>query len=96
MPDLMIVCARLPFTARPGQPDVTGQYLKAYDPEAHGGLGHAEWTTDPAEAMTFPGVAEAQDCWTQVPKARPRRGDGRPNRPLTAFSITLTPAPEPS
>jgi len=58
-------------SARPHRPHVIksadarcpGQYLKAYDPEAHDGRGKAEWTAD--------------------------RPDGRPNRPLTAFTVTF-------
>lgn len=66
----------------------TGQYLKSYDPEAHDGRGWAEWTVDLDEARRFDSSIEIFECWKQVPKARPVRDDGRPNRPLTAFSIT--------
>lgn len=64
-----------------------GQYLKSYDPEAHGGRGDAEFTTDRSRAMVFADVGEALELWKAVPKRRPLREDGKPNRPLTAFSM---------
>lgn len=63
-------------------------YLKAYDPEAHDGRGEAIFTGDPGEALRFePGMAFV--CWTLIPKSRPLRPDGRPNKPLTAFSVSI-------
>jgi hypothetical protein len=87
-----IVCAGHIGMTRPGHPwpDVTGQYLKSYDPEARDGEGEVTWTPDRGLAMTFPDVAAAHACWTQVPRSRPVRPyDGQPNRPLTAWSITF-------
>ena len=67
-----------------------GRYLKSYDPEAHNGFGAEEWTADPAQAMVFDGVREALECWRAVPANHPvRLSDGKPNRPLTAVTITL-------
>ena len=68
-----------------------GQWLKSYDPEAHGGEGAAEGTFDLAEALRFPTAGEALLCWRQVPNAKPVRSDGRPNRPLTAFTVEIVP-----
>jgi hypothetical protein len=70
-----------------------GAYLKAYDPEAHDGQGFAEWTMDPAEALRFENAVDALEFWRQVPKSRPVRGDGQPNRPLTAYTIAVEKAP---
>lgn len=91
-----IVCAGHVGITRPGQPwpDVTGQYLKRYDPEAHDGEGEAVWTADPGQAMTFRDIAAAHACWAQVPRSRPRQADGKVNRPLTAWSITFETAAE--
>lgn len=66
---------------------VEGQYLKSYDPEAHDGRGDATFTRDRSEAMRFSDVVAALDLWKAVPKCRPLRPDGEPNRPLTAFSV---------
>lgn len=86
-----IVCAGHVGVIRGGQPgqEATGQYLKRYDPEAHDGQGEVIWTSDPGQAATFADIIAAHACWTQVPRSRPVRGDGRPNRPMTAFSITF-------
>jgi hypothetical protein len=70
-------------------PRCPGQYLKSYDPDAHGGRGTCEWTADKAAAAVYPDFAAAFEAWRQVPKSRPRRDDGQPNRPLTAFSVTF-------
>jgi hypothetical protein len=65
------------------------QYLATYDPEARDGRGDATWTTDRAKARRFADLRAAMECWRQVPKARPVRPDGKPNRPLTAFTVTF-------
>jgi hypothetical protein len=84
----VIQCVGLAVHA--GQPDPAGQYLQSYDPEAHGGRGHAEWTPDLASARVFPAVEAAFECWRAVPVCAPYRADGQPNRPLTAYSVTFT------
>jgi len=73
-------------------PRCRGQYLKSYDPEAHDGRGDCEWTLDRSQAQIFPDFIAAFEAWRQVPKSRPKRDDGQPNRPLTTFSITFEPA----
>jgi hypothetical protein len=69
-----------------------GCYLASYDPEANDGNGIASWTPDPAEAMTFPTTEEAAGCYRAVPASRPLRPDGKPNRPLTMFSVIFDPS----
>jgi hypothetical protein len=68
---------------------IAGEYLKAYDPEAFDGRGDAVFTNDVAEAMTFKSMEEALTFAHRTPKARPLRADGRPNRPLTAFTLEV-------
>jgi len=52
-------------------------------------------TDDPTKAKQFASMAEATECWRSLgPGVRP--WDGKPNRPLTAFSITVVPIREPS
>jgi hypothetical protein len=87
---VVIRCALL----YPGQPkSLLGAYLRGYDPEAADGRGHADWSHDITEALVLPSLAEAHALWTAVPACRPVRDDGKPNRPLTAFSITFEDAP---
>lgn len=92
----VIVCQGLAgrtFTHQ-GKPPPKGQYLANYDPEAHGGLGDADWTQDLDKAMRFPDQIAAFRCWTSVPRRRPTRPDGQPNKPLTAFAIEVAPVNE--
>lgn len=69
------------------------QYVVAYDPEAHDGMGYVESDTDPEEPLTFATVEEAIEFWRQSPDNRPLREDGKPNRPLTAFSVEFSQLP---
>jgi hypothetical protein len=66
-----------------------GAYLASYSPEGDGGNGVATWTRDPALAMTFATGAAATACYRAVPLNRPLRPDGRPNRPLTMFTVAF-------
>jgi hypothetical protein len=66
-----------------------GAYLASYDPEGDGGNGVATWTRDPSQAMTFATGEAATACYRAVPFNRPLRPDGRPNRPLTMFTVAF-------
>ena len=61
-----------------------GQFLKAFDFEAHDGVGEITMTADAGEAMHFADMAEMHRFYTTSPKCRPLRPDGLLNRPLTA------------
>jgi hypothetical protein len=65
-----------------------GKYLLRFDPDYGSGLGRAYWTDNASEAMLFKNAAEFFTFWKQESKLRPKRRDGKPNRPLTAYSIT--------
>jgi hypothetical protein len=75
--------------------EVTGQvinaWLKDFDPDANEGLGFVEWTDDREEARVFDGVEDVHAYWSQQSTALPLRPDGKPNRPLTAFTIEVRP-----
>lgn len=69
-----------------------GQYLKWYNPDGplDGLLGG--WAVDPMHAKTFATSAEAFACWRQERTVDNQfRPDGEPNRPLTAFSVSVLP-----
>lgn len=72
-----------------------GSYLVSYDPEAHDGRGDVTWSADPRAAHRFKTPAAALAAVMAVPRCRPTRPDGKPNRPLTAFTVALEPAPRP-
>lgn len=61
-----------------------GQYLKAFDFEAHDGVGLIDMTPDIQQAMKFADLAQAIAFRGRSPICAPTRPDGRPNRPLTA------------
>jgi hypothetical protein len=69
----------------PGLDD--GCWLAAYDPDAYEGGGMVEGSDDPAEAMRFPDVMAAMEEWKRPSTVRPLRADGKPNRPLSAFTV---------
>jgi hypothetical protein len=74
-------------------PDINGCYLAAYDPDGHEGLGHAVWTPKLEEALMFPSQADAIALTQKQSTKVPLRGDGLPNKPLTAFNLFVEPAP---
>lgn len=70
-------------------------WLSFYDPDytvdgnPHTGL--VDITADPAKAMRFETAIDAGECWRQQSTTRPLRPDGKPNRPLTAFTVEIKP-----
>lgn len=66
---------------------VQGPYLESSDPDANDGMGAETWTDDPDKAKRFAGFMDAMDCWKAQSRVRPFRDDGKPNRPLTAYSV---------
>lgn len=74
-----------------GEDGPAGQYLAEYDNQT----GESAWTDDLAKAMRFEDGPAALECWRQVHARDPvRPWDGKPNRPLTAFTVTIEEAPE--
>ena len=72
-----------------------GTYLKSYDPDARGGRGEIQATHDPNNALKFGGKSEAMMLWKKPSKVHPiRLSDGKPNRPLTAWTVTILPLKE--
>jgi hypothetical protein len=78
-----------------------GQFLVEYDPARDGvdPLGRpmvAHLVTSPsrAAALRFTDPTDAFELWRSVDPRDPVRPDGRPNRPLTAFTITVVPEEE--
>ena len=69
-----------------------GMWLRSFDFDAAGGQGVGDWTRDKARARHFQSVAGATAFWRTQSKAVPLRPDGKPNRPLTAITVTFDPA----
>ena len=79
-----------------GEPhEVSGNWLKSFDLNyihpVHGyDGGHLLVTSNPGEAEQFPDVVAARAKWMSVaPKPYDVRPDGKPNRPLTAFTVKI-------
>lgn len=70
---------------RPCQP--AGFYVAGFDADAHGGQGEALMVADPRDALVFHGRAAAFEFWKTPSAEVPLRPDGRPNRPLTAYTV---------
>jgi len=72
-------------------------YLRWYDPnvaiEEEGLLVLGEFTYDIALAKTFPDRISALEEWKRVREVDPIRPDGKPNRPLTVYTVTIEPVP---
>lgn len=68
-------------------------YLQAFDPDADNGRGEITVTTEIGDAMVFDTGAEVLALWRTPSSVTPTRTDGKPNRPLTTFSIEIAPAP---
>ena len=73
-----------------------GQYLESFDFEADDGRGYGTLTPDISKAMKFPDQREAFRFWTRQPKCRPKREDGKPNRPLTSTTVEIIKCPAPA
>lgn len=71
-----------------------GEYLQDFDFEAFDGVGKITLTPDVQKAMKFADTAEAFAFYRTIPKCRPLRADGKPNRPLTAANWEFGPLPD--
>lgn len=75
-----------------GGPEL-GPYLEWSDPDAKRGRGDDRWTADLGKAKKFASFEEAMRCWTAQSTRVPFRPDGKPNKPLTAYSVTVEQVP---
>jgi hypothetical protein len=75
----------------PPLPDPT--YLRDFDPDRHDGRGEIGTTRDPAKALRFSDAAAALMVWKTQSRRVPVRPDGKPNRPLTAYTVEIVAAP---
>jgi hypothetical protein len=66
-------------------------FVKSFDVEAYDGRGDLRVTPDLDDAKTFADASEALTFYRQRPKCHLWRTDGKPNRPLTAYTILIEP-----
>jgi len=68
---------------------IAGQFLKEFDHEANNGRGFGVYTNDLNEAMKFDNFMDAMEFWKRQSKTKPRREDGKPNRPFTSTTVVI-------
>lgn len=76
--------------------EFAGKYVVNYDPSPDGvPLGECVLVVDEdvQRAKRYPDAFAAGNEWKRVDTRQPIRADGRPNRPLTAFSVEIVKAP---
>jgi hypothetical protein len=69
--------------------DPAGMYVASGDADAHDGMGSLTGTRDIRKALRFAKASEAFAWYQTQSKVRPLRDDGKPNRPFTAFTVTV-------
>jgi hypothetical protein len=65
------------------------RWVRAFDPDGSGGLGTIVLTADLDTAIRFANLESAVTFWQQQSTLQPLRDDGKPNRPLTAFTVVV-------
>lgn len=70
---------------------IHGLFLADSNPNLFGLHGAQAWSTDIEDALTFATREEAFACWQAQSETLPKRPDGKPNRPLTAYSVSIYP-----
>lgn len=69
---------------------VDGKYLTKYDPDFRSGRGFVDGSDKIGDAIFFADKKEAMEFWKQPSKTHPIRStDGKPNRPLTAYTVEI-------
>lgn len=66
-------------------------WLVECDVNARDGFGTIKMTRDVKEAKRFDSADHAIAYYRRQSEIKPLRGDGRPNRPCTAFSVEICP-----
>lgn len=74
-----------------GDSPLDGQYVHDFDPDGYAGRGNLRATDDPARAKRFENAIAAWEFWRAQSTVKPMRDDGRPNRPLTAYTVKVLP-----
>jgi hypothetical protein len=72
-----------------GPQEWDGHYLQWYDPEGNAGNGDVRITPFREHAARFPDIDAVLRLYRAVQKCRPLRDDGKPNRPLSAFTLDV-------
>jgi hypothetical protein len=83
------VVMRILGTAIAQLADSTRLYLRDYDPHTARDSSDVVLTPDIEHAKRFADAGAALTCWNTLSEIVPLRYDRRPNKPLTAYTITM-------
>jgi hypothetical protein len=67
--------------------EIDGTYVESYTDTD--GRGRLITTAHREAAMQFEDATGAFEFWNQVSQVQPKRDDGEPNKPLTAFTVAV-------
>ena len=87
----VIRIVRLETFGAPKPESDVGRFVKWCDVNAKDGMGMMESTPFEHLAISFETQGEAIKYVCRQSEVRPLRDDGRPNRPLTAFTVSIEP-----
>lgn len=71
--------------------NLDGTFVRSYSPDAFRGRGDVVTSKYIHKALLFDTKQEAMEFWRQPSTMHPTRPDGKPNRPLTAFTVEIVP-----
>ena len=77
-----------------GDEDAINAWVVDHDSNAAGGKGFTRLSQKKAEAKTFNSSREAIDFYNEQSTVQPLRPDGEPNRPMTAYTVSIRPVDE--
>ena len=83
----MPVIIRILELATGERTDAEGQFVQEYTPDGNDGRGDLLLTGNAGQAKRYPNAVAALRDWKRVSETHPVRLDGKPNRPMTAFTI---------
>jgi hypothetical protein len=64
-------------------------YVVDCDVDANDGYGYIGFSMNKPDAKQFDDFGEALAYWKRQSTVRPLRADGKPNRPLSAYTVTF-------
>jgi hypothetical protein len=86
-----MVALKIIERADQGPTSVGGCFVKSVDFNAFEGRGHVTVTLKRRRAKEFPDFKAALEYWQTISTEVPVRPDGKPNRPLTAYTVEIVP-----
>lgn len=75
-----------------------GEWIETFDYDVHAPgqpypTGSGTSTSEPAKAMAFDSPVDAWEAWRRPSTVTPLRPDGKPNRPMTIFTVVVEALP---